>query len=182
MCAGPWRPVRLETYVARIKDLWSSVMVEKDLKLASGTLFATVDGPADRAHFSLKLEDRSILEKTVAVGSDGLARVDIRIEGPVLWFPHGYGNQPLYTLTAKALVDDTVLDDTMTKKIGLRRAELIQDDDDVGRSFYFRINNIDIFCGGSCWIPADSFIPRISTDKYRKWLQIMVDGGQVMTR
>jgi beta-mannosidase len=181
MCAGPWRPIRLEIYSSRIEDLWSDIVVEKDLKLAFGTLFATVEGSADSVRFSLKLENCTILEKTVAAGSNGLASSKIQIAEPALWFPHGYGGQPLYTLTAEVFAEGVVLD-TMTKKIGLRRAELIQNEDDIGRSFYFRVNNVDVFCGGSCWIPADSFIPRISNDRYRRWLQMMVDGGQVMTR
>ena len=181
MCAGPWRPIRLEIYSSRIEDLWHNIVVKKDLNVAFGTLFAIVEGSADRVHFSFKLDNCTILEKTVTVGSNGIASSKIQIEEPALWFPHGYGGQPLYTLTAEVFANGVALD-TMTKKIGLRRAELIQNEDEIGRSFYFRVNNVDVFCSGSCWIPADSFIPRICNSRYRRWLQMMVDGGQVMTR
>ena len=50
--------------------------------------------------------------------------------------------------------------DEKTKTIGFRRAQLIQREliDQDGLSFFFEINNIPIFCGGSNWIPADSFL------------------------
>jgi beta-mannosidase len=69
-----------------------------------------------------------------------------------------------------------------TRRTGFRRGQLIQEPDEVGKTFFFRINNMDVFCGGSDWIPADSFTPRVSAEKYRKWLQMMVDGYQVMIR
>ena len=70
----------------------------------------------------------------------------------------------------------------VSKKIGFRKTELVQKLDDLGKSFYFRVNNKDVFCGGSNWIPADCFVPRISAERYRKWLQIAVEGNQIMTR
>ena len=72
--------------------------------------------------------------------------------------------------------------DTWQKKSGFRRSELVQKDDRYGQSFYFCINNVDIFCGGSCWIPADNFLPRATPDVYRSWLKLMIEGNQIMTR
>jgi beta-mannosidase len=72
--------------------------------------------------------------------------------------------------------------DRAQQKTGFRRSELVQKDDAKGQSFYFRVNNVDVFCGGSNWIPADNFLPRVSPQKYRDWLQLMVEGNQVMTR
>lgn len=39
-----------------------------------------------------------------------------------------------------------------------------------------------MFCGGSNWIPADSFIPRIKPSKYRDWIKLAVAGNQSMIR
>jgi beta-mannosidase len=176
MTAGPWRTVRLETY-----DLWTEIEVSEDLKRASGTLFTKVEGASDKVVFSMKLDGKAVLSKEAKVGSDGLAKAEVSIEDPELWYPHGYGAQNLYDISVEILRDNFVLD-ALSKRTGLRRGELVQDDDDIGQSFYFRINNIDIFCAGSCWIPADNFIPRLDECKYRKWLETMIDGHQVMTR
>lgn len=70
----------------------------------------------------------------------------------------------------------------MSKKFGIRTAEVIQQPDKHGKSFFFRINGMDIFCGGSCWIPADSLLPSISAERYRNWIELMVEGRQIMIR
>lgn len=50
--------------------------------------------------------------------------------------------------------------DTKTQKIGFRRVRVVEDKlvDQPGLTWLFEINGIRIFCGGSNWIPADSFI------------------------
>jgi beta-mannosidase len=181
MTAGIWRPLRLDIYSSRVADLWSEVNVDQSLKTASGTLNARIEGASDKVKFTMRLRGETIFEQDVSISDDGLAMAKVNINNPELWFPHGYGPQNLYEVSVSIYSGEYVLD-TASKRIGLRRGELVQDDDKIGRSFYFRINNVDIFCAGSCWIPADNFIPRIGADKYRKWLQTMIDGNQVMTR
>lgn len=75
-------------------------------------------------------------------------------------------------------------DPSRCRHIGFRRCELIQEPygSVVGTSFYFRVNNVDVFAGGSCWIPADSFLSRISSQRYRDWVKLMVEGNQTMVR
>lgn len=50
--------------------------------------------------------------------------------------------------------------DVKEKRIGFRRVRIVQDElvDQPGHTFLFEINNMRIFCGGSNWIPADSFL------------------------
>lgn len=98
-----------------------------------------------------------------------------------LWYPVGYGQQNLYTLKVDILSRDTVLD-SYEQKTGFRQVDLIQTHDNYGQSFYFRCNGVDVFCGGSCWIPADSLLPRISPGMYRRWLELMIEGNQNMVR
>jgi beta-mannosidase len=115
--------------------------------------------------------------------SKGHATHIFEIENPALWFPVRYGDQPLYTITA-TLLDGSSEVDSDSRKFGLRRAELVQRSmsDQPGTTFFFQINNIPIFCGGSDWIPADNFIPRISKDKYYDWVKLVADGNQFMIR
>jgi beta-mannosidase len=66
--------------------------------------------------------------------------------------------------------------DTLTRNIGFRRVELIQDplEGQKGTSFFFRINNKRIFIGGSNWIPIDTVQARGTEAKFRKWIDLLV--------
>ncbi|KAJ9655174.1 hypothetical protein H2201_008865 [Coniosporium apollinis] len=179
---GPWREVRLETYQARISDLRVDYELSTNLKSVNGTLTAHVEGTAARSvTFQVRITDATVFDARTEVDRDGMAKVEFRVNEPKLWYPHGYGEQPLYEITATVSRSEVDFHST-TRRIGFRKGELVQEPDEIGKSFYFRINGIDVFCGGSDWIPADSFTPRVSAERYRKWLEMMVDGYQVMIR
>lgn len=156
--------------------------MNKDLKSAKVTAKAEVEGGANEAGFELFFEGQSLKKEIVNVKTN-LVTAIFTIRDPQLWFPARYGQQPMYTIIA-TLVQGHKMHDLMSKRFGIRRAEVIQRKlkDAAGTTFFFEINNIPIFCGGSNWIPADSFIPRISSRKYRDWLKLAVDGNQVMIR
>ena len=182
MTCGPWRAVRLETYEARVEDLRVDYDVHANFDKVSGTINATIEGSSGKqVKFSAKLAGKDVFKGTADVSQDGKASIEFHINEPKLWYPHGYGEQTLYDVTATVTNGKEELH-SVTKRTGFRKGELIQEPDHLGKSFYFRFNGIDVFCGGSDWIPADSFTPRITEDKYRKWLEMMVDGYQVMIR
>ena len=182
MTAGPWRAVRMESYHARIDDLWTEYKVDPSSKSVSGSIFAKIEGKEGTSvAFNVALGGNSLFKGSASADSSGMAKVEFEIKDANLWFPHCYGSQPLHDVSAELLSADTKID-SITKKIGFRKVELVQQPDKVGKTFYFRINGVEIFCGGSDWIPADTFIPRITDEKYRKWIQMMVDGNQVMIR
>ncbi|KAL3459076.1 glycoside hydrolase superfamily [Aspergillus heterothallicus] len=180
--SGPWKPIRLETYVGRIDDLWMQSTVAEDLESCQGTLHAQTESrDAARVRFELRSQGNIVFEADVDVDSDGKAEASFELHKPALWYPHGYGEQKRYTLVAKLFKEHTLLHE-VSKKVGIRRAELVQEKDDHGQSFYFRINNIDVFASGSNWIPGESFLPRLTEEKYRDWLKLMIEGNQNMIR
>ncbi|EHY61208.1 hypothetical protein HRR83_000968 [Exophiala dermatitidis] len=188
MCAGIWRPVRLELYSLRTADLRLDISIADDQKTASIRAVADVEGVDGhhrhpiQARFELKLAGERITTAVVdAHHPKGQVSAQLEISNPQLWMPNGYGRQPLYTVTLTLAVDDVELH-TLSRRIGLRKIELVQEPDSHGKSFYFRINNVDVFCGGSCWIPADSFVTNLTPEKYRAWLELMVPANQKMIR
>lgn len=174
--------MRLETYEARVSDLKVDYEVDDNFRHVSGTITAYVQGCSGQmVNFVASFVGKELFKATADVDHTGKAQVEFRVNDAKLWYPHGYGQQPLYTIAATLTNGKDDLHSTM-KRTGFRRGELVQRPDDVGRTFYFRINGIDVFCGGSDWIPADSFTPRITEARYRRWLEMMVDGCQVMIR
>jgi beta-mannosidase len=178
---GPWREMRLETYQARIEDLRVDYKLDDSLKSVQGAISATIEGTSANSVSFTVFDGNKLVFKETATINDGVAKVDFHVNNPKLWYPHGYGEQPRYTIAAMALADDVEMHQA-TRRTGFRRGELVQQPDAIGKSFYFRVNGVDVFCGGSDWIPADSFTPRVTEEKYRKWLEMMVDGYQIMIR
>ncbi|KAK4153335.1 glycoside hydrolase superfamily [Chaetomidium leptoderma] len=171
MTCGPWRPINLEIYESRLTDLFANTVVEKSLARANVTV-----------RFDVSLEGKQVASET-AETSSGAAAVSFLIDSPALWYPIRYGKQPLYEIKATLLHGGEEVD-TVSKRIGLRRAELIQRPlkEQPGTSFFFEVNNIPIYCGGSDWIPADNFIPRISRQRYYDWIRLVAEGNQFMIR
>ena len=180
MTCGPWRPINLEIYSSRISDLYFTTDIDKTLKSAEVIAKADVEGDGSEVKFEISLNGKTVSTETVIV-REGFATATFRTHRPELWYPAKYGKQPLYVLTA-TLNSGGIKLDTTSKRFGLRRAEVVQRklDDAPGTSFYFKINNIPVFCGGSDWIPGDNFIPRITTKKYRDWVKLVIEGNQVL--
>lgn len=184
MTAGPWKPVYLEQYISRVDDIWAQNQVSSDLKTCSGTIYANVSGaiqPDDKIAVSLTLDGNKVIHQESSVPKDGKVAVGFNLPNPQLWYPLNYGNQTRYKLHATLVRNGTELHSS-SKMIGFRRTELVQQPDAHGKSFYFRINNVDVFGGGSCWIPADSYLSQISSQRYYDWIKLMAEGNQVMIR
>lgn len=184
MTAGIWRDVRLEVYNVRIADLWTEIKLLGDPRVAHITACAKLESSHVldelQGTFSLTFKGEKVCHQVLPLSSNG--PTTFRVDQPKLWWPNGYGEQNLYDLTF-TIADGS--DNTLhqsTKTIGVRTAEVVQTLDKHGKSFFFRINGVDIFCGGSCWIPADSLLPRVSAEKYQKWIKLMTRGNQVMIR
>lgn len=181
MTCGPWRPINLEVYQSRIADLYADIEVDNSLKSAKVVAHAEVEGKGSKVRFDLSLNGNSVASSVSDATSHASATFDIK--DPELWYPVRYGKQPLYTLKATLLEGEDEIH-TVDKKIGLRKVELAQRPlkDQPGTSFFFEVNNIPVFCGGSDWIPADNFIPRISRERYYDWVKLVADGNQFMIR
>ncbi|GAB1316181.1 Beta-mannosidase B [Madurella fahalii] len=199
LTCGPWKPVRLEAYISRIEN----IRVDYQLFMSQGTplqlevsIHAQIVGPAAHIEVELLFDGHQVMALRESNDNplDGPLRDDgleswrytsakFALEKPHLWWPRGYGAQNLYELRLRSIADDgsTVLAEEH-QTIGFRKVELIQESDEFGQSFYFHINDIDIFAGGSCWIPADSFLPQIAPQRYRDWISLLAEGNQNMIR
>ncbi|KAL8729019.1 MAG: hypothetical protein Q9166_005020 [cf. Caloplaca sp. 2 TL-2023] len=176
------KPVNLEVYTSRIADLSFTTVVPNSLSTAEIVTKCEVEGNATEVRFDILFQGKEVARDNVEV-VDGTASVVFRTQKPQLWYPARYGSQPLYDLRAILLAGTSVCD-TRSKRFGLRRVEVVQRvlQDVPGTTFFFKVNNIPMFCGGSNWIPADMFIPRIDPSRYRAWVKLAVEGNHSMIR
>jgi beta-mannosidase len=109
------------------------------------------------------LDGRAFANTCKVLDSQGLAR--LVIQDPVLWWPNGYGDQPLYDARVTLQMPDGTVLDVREYQIGLRTLELRQEPDSCGERFTFVVNGVPIFAKGSNWIPGDSFPTRITRER-----------------
>lgn len=112
---------------------------------------------------AVKLAEEEI-RKSVEVSSGRTKETfSFLIRDPELWYPVGYGEQPLYDLSVETDCEKR------EQKIGLRQVELLQTPDgEHSAEFCFRINGVRVFCKGANWIPADAIPKRITEEKIRE--------------
>ena len=183
---GVWKDIGLEGYSeARIQEIHlrqhhSSEEVSIEIRIAIERWEALK--LASLVHLTSPRSD-TFDTVTPITGNEALIRIPV--PEPQLWWPNGYGDQPLYqvdiSLIGNESSDDAPLD-ARTFQIGLRTIELRQQADPWGKSFTFVVNNVPIFAKGSNWIPADSFPTRITRQSLEVLIRAAADTHQNMLR
>jgi beta-mannosidase len=189
LTAGPWRAVWLEAYSVRVADLHCPALVSDDLQSASLPINISLESAQPGllnsidVHVRLLAPTGEVLDEATLPGDTQVLQHIFHLQRPQLWWPRGYGDQPLYRLEASLLAGTQILAQHEVR-LGLRRLRLVQQplEEEAGTSFFFEVNNVPLFCGGANWIPADSFLSRVTPERYRRWLQLAVDGNLSMLR
>lgn len=166
---GIWRPIVL--------DSW------QEAGIASVRPLVGLDGDTGvvRAHVDLRWATHEPLRLTVSVGEIEVMAtvpagqrstvVEVRVPGAKWWWPHGYGEQPLYPVTVRldsphaTDATDAPLDE-WRGRIGFRTVALDTTADDEGTPFTIVVNGERVFARGINWIPGDCFPARVDRDRY----------------
>ncbi|WP_326739445.1 glycoside hydrolase family 2 protein [Streptomyces sp. NBC_01022] len=178
--AGIWRPVRLEQWsTARLASVRPLVTVDE----ATGSVEVGihVERTATGAGTSL-LVRATVAGETVETrfgGDEAVLR--LTVDRPRLWWPRGYGDQPLYDLDVTLLDDEGELD-TWHRRIGFRTVELDRSADAKGSGFTLVVNGERVFARGVNWIPDDVFPSRITPERYRTRLGQAADANVDLVR
>ena len=185
---GIFRPVYLEyrrgleiedVYVrtSTVDSFGASIVAEYDFSGVTnpGIVEATVISPTGKVVYRDKFyADRELMVRKMDIPS------------PELWYPAGYGDQPIYTLTAKT--DTSEFNTTF----GIRTIRIINHRDEPGSEYYERakeaaktsaagvrtlddnffgfrviVNDKEIFCRGGNWVPCNPFQSEESDEKIR---------------
>ena len=95
---------------------------------------------------------------------------EIAIDAPQLWWPAGFGEQPLYTVSVGLSAGGAALDG-WSRRIGLRTMTVSRRRDDWGESFSHCVNGVDVFAMGADYIPEDNLLPRMNPARTRALLE-----------
>ena len=167
--AGIWRDIYIQRVdTARLAGVRihqehsdGAVRLSFESEIESYTGLCECKEPAYSVRFTVTAPDGSAI---VAVDED------VVIENPKLWWPNGYGDQPLYTVRAELMADGETVD-VWERRIGLRTMTMLRKKDEWGESFETNVNGVSIFAMGADYIPEDNILRRVTPERTRRLLE-----------
>ena len=171
--AGIFRDIYLQGYShGRIADVrirqWHSETVAVQTAV-------TVENATSEDQVCVQLyedgKNKPLRSEICSVGNDQTAAVDFIVEEPKIWWPNGYGDQPLYRICVTLLNKEDQPLESVEKRIGLRTLTVSQEKDGWGSEFAFCVNGVKIFTRGGNYIPDDCLYTRISGKKQEYLLE-----------
>ncbi|MFI7216562.1 glycoside hydrolase family 2 protein [Micromonospora maritima] len=158
--AGIWQQIGLHA--------WSTA------RLATVRPLVTVDGGVGRVELHVEVERVRDEPLTVHARVAGVAAevavpagersavLTLTVPDPALWWPVGYGEQPLHDLDVTLRAADGRDLDAVSRRIGFRSVRLDTTPDAHGTPFTLHVNDVPIFVKGVNWIPDDAFPNRVT--------------------
>ncbi|MDD5864331.1 MAG: glycoside hydrolase family 2 protein [Firmicutes bacterium] len=163
--AGIWRSISIVSIEkARIQDVRVEQLHEDGrVRLHILTNLNRYTDDAVCVSVCVTAPDGTVL---TAAGTD----CEILVENPELWWPAGFGGQPLYQVCVTLSAGDKELD-AWKRRIGLRTMTVSRHKDEWGESFSHCVNGVDIFAMGADYIPEDNLLPRVTPERTRRLLE-----------
>ncbi len=103
------------------------------------------------------------------------------IDNPQLWWSNGLGEAFLYDFNVIVYTENQPVAER-NQQIGLRTVEVINAPDEHGESFFVKLNGHPVFMKGANYIPSDSFLTEVSSEKYEKIFTDSVAANMNMLR
>ena len=163
--AGIWRDISLlGVDTARIRDVLVKQFHEDGRAALEIDTHITrlTDAPAE-VRVSVTAPDGTVL-----TGAGETCQIEV--PDPWLWWPAGYGGQPLYRVEAELVSGGTRLDG-WSRRIGLRTMTISRVKSEHGESFSHCVNGVDVFAMGMDYIPEDNLLPRVTPERTRRLLE-----------
>ncbi len=180
--SGIWKAVIVEAWSsARIANIYTRHKQVDEVKALLSSELEIESTEKQVATVNILVDDEVVKSKDVSL-SRGVNEIEVEYEigNPKLWWPNGLGEQSMYKLTAEVITSHGKSD--YSYNLGLRTVELVRDKDEVGVSFYFKVNGYPVFMKGANVIPNDVFLDRVTPEKYEHIIKSAHDSNFNMLR
>lgn len=186
---GIWRPVQLLFHNGcRIDDAFTrTIRIDNDrASLTTDLLVANeTDSPvATELLISITHEEKVVAQTsrpcTLQPGENRVT-LPTEIGHPKLWQPNGWGEAHLYDVEV-SLIKEGVYWAQRRYQTGIRTIEFVNERDELGRNFYFRVNGQPLFAKGTNYIPQDIILSRVTPDDYERLFRAMKESHMNMVR
>ena len=185
--SGIWRPVRLHAWsTARLARVVPQVTVATAHDgTVEGRVLVRVEVERSEAgeDAELALSARIAGREHTVVLPGGVCRAEVEatVADPGLWWPRGYGDQPLYDLRVGLAGNGAELD-SWQRRVGFRSVELDTGVDEGGRRFAIVVNGVPVLVKGANWIPDDCFVTRVGRGRYAERIDQAVAANMNLLR
>ena len=180
--SGIWRDIRLEAHAHAIlqSPYVKVISVTKNEAVVEMSIDASLFTGAPM-QLRTDIWDESVIVTDQRRAKTGRMTFRVRIKKPNLWWPNGYGEQPMYRAVCSLLLKNEEVE-RVEVPFAIRTVRLLQEPDKEGTSFIIEINGEKIFCKGADWIPSDTFVPRIHAHTYERLLGMAKAANMNMLR
>ncbi len=160
-----------------LKDDLSSVCVKASVTAyGDGKLTAELIAPCGMA----------VCAQTVSALNDQTVDFTLSLDAPQLWYPRGYGEQPIYTLRVTG-------GDGVERKLGFRRSKLILGGakglctpafpmGPEAAPMQLEINGKKVFAKGSNWVNTEIFPCLATKERYDELIELAYDANMNIFR
>ena len=174
---GIWGDARIEIFpIGTPRSLEASYRLADDLKSVTVEASVEVCGMGTFTASLIAPDGQTVASEKREVGENQTERFTLTVDDPLLWYPRGYGDQPLYTLRIQG-------NDKVERRIGFRRSRLIlnKGSEIFEREFpkgpmsapmQLEINGKKIFCKGSNWVNTEIFPALATNDRYDELIEL----------
>jgi beta-mannosidase len=183
---GIIKPVYLEAYDHfKIEDVYIKQNYIQD-SIANLTAQIKLSQPiTEQLTYQVKVNDSlypiKITDSLLASDVNATQEVHFEISNPQLWWPHNIGEPYLYEIEVLVLKDGKLIDSKKLQR-GIRTIELVNEPDDLGTSFYFKVNGVPVYMKGANYIPQNSMQDLVTDQHYEELLSDAVDANMNMLR
>ena len=183
---GPAGPLRLELSRGLFAgDLWAMARPGSDGSALFTASLGVTAHESGRAVAELLLDGAVVSRSSVELGRGQAQTVKLehRLAGARLWMPRELGEPHLYRVGLRIARDERVLCE-VERRVGVRTLELVKRDpaSPNGKVFYFRVNGQKLWAKGDNWLPLDFLHTRVTPEKYRSYLELLMAGGVNLLR
>lgn len=183
--SGIWRPAYLHAWnKADITDLFIKQLKLTETSAELEAQLSVTSTEAELKTIQVYIDDEIIpIAKKQIQLKLGENKISLRfdLKNIKLWWPNGMGNPQMYRFKAVVSEYNEELSVKEVKK-GLRTIELVNENNDKGKSFYFKVNGKPLFMKGANYIPQDNFITRVGAERYEHLIKSAVNSHMNMLR
>lgn len=137
-----------------------------------------------KANYRLSLDGQCIADMTEEINPAGKEEKQITVKNPALWYPNGYGEQPLYDLAISLLDEADNVIHTVVKKEGIRRLEYMLNENghENALPYTYAVNGQKIYIKGVNITPIDLLYGNVTDEQYDFLTDAMVNANINLVR